>query len=61
MNVTCAEGVIENQKEYMQPIVSVDDVELALGTINTSGKHNIQYDVFYKKILCICIIYNSYF
>lgn len=46
MNITCAEGVIENQKEYMQPIVSVDDVELALGTENTSGKNNIEYDFF---------------
>lgn len=36
MNITCAEGVIENQKEYMQPIVNIDDIELALGTENTS-------------------------
>ncbi|XP_008187718.1 2-(3-amino-3-carboxypropyl)histidine synthase subunit 2 isoform X1 [Acyrthosiphon pisum] len=32
VNITCAEGVIENQKEYMQPIVNIDDIELALGT-----------------------------
>lgn len=38
MNITCAEGVIENQKDYMQPIVNVDDVELALETENTSGR-----------------------
>lgn len=38
MNITCAEGVIENQKDYMQPIVNVDDVELALEIENTSGK-----------------------
>lgn len=43
MNITCAEGVIENQKEYMQPIVNIDDIELALGTENTSG--------IYKMIL----------
>ncbi|KAF0761178.1 2-3-amino-3-carboxypropyl histidine synthase subunit 2 isoform X1 [Aphis craccivora] len=36
VNITCAEGIIENQKEYMQPIVNIDDIELALGTENTS-------------------------
>lgn len=39
MNITCAEGVIENQKEYMQPIVNIDDVELALGIENSGGKY----------------------
>jgi len=34
--------VIENPKEYMQPIVNMDDVELALGTTeNVNGKYNI--------------------
>lgn len=36
VTVSCAEGVIEDQKEYMQPIVNVDDVELALETEHTS-------------------------
>lgn len=40
MNITCAEGVIENQKEYIQIIVDIDDVELALGIENSGGKHN---------------------
>lgn len=41
MNITCAEGVIENQKDYLQPIVSMDDMELALGTDSSNGKNNI--------------------
>ncbi|XP_022174866.1 2-(3-amino-3-carboxypropyl)histidine synthase subunit 2 [Myzus persicae] len=41
VNITCAEGVIENQKEYMQPIVNIDDIELALGTENTSDLPDI--------------------
>ncbi|XP_050440514.1 2-(3-amino-3-carboxypropyl)histidine synthase subunit 2 [Adelges cooleyi] len=32
VNITCIEGVIENQKEFLQPIVNIDDFELALGT-----------------------------
>ncbi|VVC36158.1 Hypothetical protein CINCED_3A000166 [Cinara cedri] len=36
VNITCAEGVIENQKEYMQPIVNIEDMELALGVENTN-------------------------
>lgn len=42
MNITCAEGVIENIKEYMQPIANIDDVELALGIENISGKYFTQ-------------------
>lgn len=45
MNISCAEGIIENQKEYMQPIVNIDDIELALGTENSSGK-NITFCTF---------------
>jgi hypothetical protein len=41
VNITCAEGVIENQKEYMQPIVNIDDIELALGTEDTSGIYQV--------------------
>lgn len=51
MNITCVEGVIENQKEYMQPIVNVDDVELALDTDNASGKCKLlilDHFVFYR-------------
>lgn len=41
VNITCAEGVIENQKDYMQLIVNIDDIELALGTKNTSDLPDI--------------------
>jgi len=46
VNITCAEGVIDNQKEYMQPIVNIDDIELALGTENASGI----YEMFFVLV-----------
>lgn len=41
MNITCAEGVIENQKEYMQPIVNIDDIEMALESDHLNSWFNI--------------------
>lgn len=51
MNITCAEGIIENQKEYMQPIVNIDDVELALENENTNSQFNI---------FCVFIVISLY-
>lgn len=30
VNITCSEGVIEKKKEFMQPIVNIEDIEVAL-------------------------------
>jgi hypothetical protein len=48
VNITCAEGVIENQKEYMQPIVNIDDIEMALESDNSNSQFNI---LFYLLIV----------
>lgn len=34
----------------MQPIVNIDDIELALGTENASGQHNILMNLLNSKI-----------
>ncbi|XP_050521998.1 2-(3-amino-3-carboxypropyl)histidine synthase subunit 2 isoform X2 [Daktulosphaira vitifoliae] len=35
VNITCSEGVIENKKEFMQLIVGIEDIEVALFQENT--------------------------